>query len=64
VTRFDIVIYEGVDELDFVAPLEILRAATDTGADATSGLDIGLHLVRRYFGEDAAAEASRRSEYP
>lgn len=190
-TRFDIVIFEGVDELDFVAPLEILRAATDAGADAqvrvcahdlepitasfglrvlpdavftagesdvvivpggrwtsraehgawgvaqrgewsedlreasrrgatmvsvctgamilahagligdrrctthhaaredlaamgatvidarvvddgdlitgagvTSGLDIGLHLVRRYFGEDAAAEASRRSEYP
>lgn len=31
-TRFDIVIYEGVDELDFVAPLEILRAATDAGA--------------------------------
>ena len=35
-----------------------------TGAGVTSGLDIGLHLVRRYFGEDAAAEASRRAEYP
>lgn len=35
-----------------------------TGAGVTSGLDIGLHLVERYFGIDAAALASKRMEYP
>lgn len=35
-----------------------------TGAGVTSGLDIGLHLVRRFFGDDAAELASRRMEYP
>lgn len=35
-----------------------------TGAGVTSGLDIGLHLVERYFGTDAAATASKRMEYP
>jgi transcriptional regulator GlxA family with amidase domain len=34
-----------------------------TGAGVTSGLDIGLHLVRRFIGDDAAAEAARRAEY-
>ena len=27
--RFDIIVYDGVDELDFVGPMEILRAAAD-----------------------------------
>ena len=35
-----------------------------TGAGVTSGLDIGLHLVQRFFGDDAAARASLRMEYP
>jgi len=35
-----------------------------TGAGVTSGLDVGLHLVRRFFGDEAADEASRRAEYP
>lgn len=35
-----------------------------TGAGVTSGLDVGLHLVRRFFGDEAATEASRRAEYP
>ena len=35
-----------------------------TGAGVTSGLDIGLHLVQRFFGDDAAARASQRMEYP
>ncbi len=34
-----------------------------TGAGVTSGLDIGLHLVRRFFGDEAAERASRRAEY-
>ena len=34
-----------------------------TGAGVTSGLDIGLHLVRRFFGDEAAAKASLRAEY-
>jgi len=34
-----------------------------TGAGVTSGLDIGLHIVRRYFGDEAAEQASRRAEY-
>ena len=35
-----------------------------TGAGVTSGLDIGLHLVKRYFGVEAEARASKRMEYP
>jgi len=34
-----------------------------TGAGVTSGLDVGLHLVTRYFGAAAAEEASLRMEY-
>lgn len=35
-----------------------------TGAGVTSGLDIGLHLVGKFFGDEAAEGASRRLEYP
>jgi len=35
-----------------------------TGAGVTSGLDIGLHLVQRFFGDEAALRASQRMEYP
>lgn len=35
-----------------------------TGAGVTSGLDIGLHLVKRFFGDEAATRASLRMEYP
>lgn len=35
-----------------------------TGAGVTSGIDVALHLVARFVGEDAADSASRRLEYP
>jgi uncharacterized protein (DUF427 family)/putative intracellular protease/amidase len=34
-TTIDIVLYEGVDELDVVGPLEVLRSAAAAGADLT-----------------------------
>lgn len=34
-TNIDIVLYEGVDELDVVGPLEVLRSAAGAGADLT-----------------------------
>ena len=34
-THIDIVLYEGVDELDVVGPLEVLRSAAGAGADFT-----------------------------
>jgi uncharacterized protein (DUF427 family)/putative intracellular protease/amidase len=34
-TTIDIVLYEGVDELDVVGPLEVLRSAASAGADLT-----------------------------
>lgn len=37
-TRIDIPVYDGIDELDAVGPLEVLRSAVDAGAD----LDIRL----------------------
>jgi transcriptional regulator GlxA family with amidase domain len=33
--RIDIVVYEGVDELDVIGPLEVLRRAAQAGADVT-----------------------------
>lgn len=35
-----------------------------TGGGVTSGLDVGLHLVERLVGPDAAEAAARRMEYP
>ena len=40
-TTIDIVLFDGVDELDFVGPLEVLRAA------AASGADLSVRLVTR-----------------
>jgi uncharacterized protein (DUF427 family)/putative intracellular protease/amidase len=34
-TTIDIVLYEGVDELDVIGPLEVLRSAASAGADLT-----------------------------
>jgi len=34
-----------------------------TGGGVTSGIDVGLHLVRRLVGDDVAEEAARRIEY-
>jgi transcriptional regulator GlxA family with amidase domain len=34
-----------------------------TGGGVTSGIDVGLHLVERLLGADAAADAARRLEY-
>jgi len=36
--RFDIVVYDGVDELDALGPLEVLRSAVAAGADLTARL--------------------------
>ncbi|MEO7837402.1 MAG: DJ-1/PfpI family protein [Acidimicrobiales bacterium] len=33
--RFDIVVYDGVDEMDALGPLEVLRSAAAAGADLT-----------------------------
>jgi transcriptional regulator GlxA family with amidase domain len=35
-----------------------------TGGGVTSGIDVGLHLVERLVGPDAAAATARRMEYP
>jgi transcriptional regulator GlxA family with amidase domain len=35
-----------------------------TGAGVTSGIDVALHLVARFVGEESADSASRRLEYP
>ena len=35
-----------------------------TAGALTSGLDLGLHLVQRFLGREAAEEASRKLEYP
>lgn len=35
-----------------------------TGAGVTSGIDVALHLLARYLGEDAANLAARRLEHP
>lgn len=38
VVRFDIVVFDGLDELDVLGPLEVLRSAADVGADLTAQL--------------------------
>jgi transcriptional regulator GlxA family with amidase domain len=35
VVRIDIIVYDGVDELDVIGPLEVLRRAAQAGADLT-----------------------------
>ena len=36
--RIDIVVYDGLDELDALGPLEVLRSAEAAGADVTAQL--------------------------
>ncbi len=36
--RFDIVVYDGLDEMDALGPLEVLRSAQAAGADMTARL--------------------------
>jgi putative intracellular protease/amidase len=73
-TRVDICVYDGIDELDVVGPLEVLRGAVAAGADLDVRLvtrtpsrlvtgTFGLHLVERLVGPDAAAAGARRMEH-
>jgi putative intracellular protease/amidase len=74
--RIDIVVYDGVDELDALGPLEVLRSAVAAGASisvrlvtriaqesVTSSLDLALWLVERFAGRDLADTVARRMEY-
>lgn len=59
-TRIDIAVFDGVDELDFLGPLEVLRSTAITGAD----LDVRLvtrtpqERVRGAFGLTFVADGS------
>jgi len=59
--------------LDALAPLcgQVIadRRVVDAGrvvtaGGVTSGIDLGLHLVGRYWGDDAAARIARQMEWP
>ena len=49
---FDIVLFEGVDELDVVGPLEVFRRAASLGADLSARLcsTAGTRAVKGAFG--------------
>lgn len=50
---------------DVVEEARVVDAGTlVTGGGVTSGIDVGLHLVARLVGPDAADEAATRLEYP
>jgi transcriptional regulator GlxA family with amidase domain len=58
--RIDILVYDGADELDFVGPLEVFRAAAQNGADVQARLVTlnGRRAVRAAHGLAIEADAA------
>ena len=68
--KIQLLLYNGFDELDAIAPYEVFqdaRVVNDgniiTSGGVASGLDLALWLVERYFDANIAIAVERTLEY-
>ena len=59
-----ILLYDGVELLDFAGPYEVFTVASRvTAAGISAGIDMALHLVVRFAGRELAVRTAEYMQY-